>query len=203
MTISKGADWGTLVPRPSDLRVASSDHELALMLSDGSGRATAVSGGDVHNTVGGRALGDRDELLALPFDLLRVVLDDAAPQMACAHVLARSPWVTGGWWRGVTLAVMNAQFVGVFDVAPRGHPNDGRVETFMAGAELSLRHRWEVRRRLPSAQHLPHPAIAVRPVRSMSWDFARRRTILVDGRRVGTARRLSIDVLPDAATLYA
>lgn len=203
MTISKGADWGETVERPLDLRVATNDHDLAVMLADGSGKPTAVSGGDVHRTVGARPLGDRDELLALPFDLLRVTLDDSQPLVAVAHVLARSPWRAGGWWRGDALAVMNAEFVGDYDVAPRGHPNDGRAETLRIGPEMGFRQRWEVRRRLPSARHLPHPSIATRPIRSMTWDFDRPQVISADGRKLGLARRLAIEVAPDAAVLHA
>ncbi|MGB3734953.1 MAG: hypothetical protein WA964_08360 [Ilumatobacter sp.] len=203
MTISKGSDWGDVVARPADLRVAASDHDLATMLADGSGQPTAVSAGDVHRTVGGRPLDDRDELLSLPIDLMRVSLDDAEPVAAVAHVLARSPWRAGGWWRGEVLAVMNAEFVGDLDVAPRGHPNDGRAESFHVGAQMGLRQRWEVRRRLPSARHLPHPEIAVRPIRSMTWDFDRQRAVVVDGRGVGCARRLTVHVDADAAVLYA
>ncbi len=203
MTISKGVDWGEVVMRPSDLRVATTDHELAHMLGDGSARPTAVSAGDVHRTIGGRPLGDRNELLALPFDLLRVSLDGAQPLFAVAHVLVRSPWRAGGWWRGDALAVMNAEFVGDLDVAPRGHPNDGRAETFRVGPEMGVRQRWEVRRRLPAARHLPHPAIITRPIRSMTWDFDLPRVVSADGRRLGFARRLEVEVAADAAVLYA
>lgn len=203
MTISKGADWGDTVARPADLRVATGDRQLAQMLTDGTGTPTAVNTGDMYRTIGSRPLLDRSELLALPIDLLRVTSDDTEQVVAVAHVLARSPRSAGGWWRGEALAVMNAEFVGVFDIAPRGHPNDGRVETFSVGSEMGVRQRWEVRQRLPTARHLPHPGIASRPVRSMTWDFDRPRTIFADGVRIGRVNRLTVDVLPDAAVLYA
>lgn len=203
MTISKGVDWGEEVARPDELRIAASDHELAQMLSDGTGCPTAAAGGDMHRTVGSRPIVDRDTLLALPLDLVRVWLDDGDPFAVVAHVLARSPWRLGGWWTGEALAVMNAEFIAQYDVAPRGHPNDGRVETLHVGSDMSMRQRWEVRRRLPSARHLPHPAIATRPIRSMTWDFDRARAILADGRNVGSARRLRVEVVADGATLYA
>lgn len=203
MTISKAADWGEQVERPADLRVATSDRELARMLDDGSGRPTAVGGGDLHRTVGGRSIAERTELLALPIDLLRVSFDDTEPVVAVAHVLARSPWRAGGWWVGEALAVMNAEFVGNFDVAPRGHPNDGRAETLLVGANMGVRQRLEVRRRLPSARHLPHPDIASRPIRAMNWEFDRPRVAIVDGEVRGMFRRLDVEVQPDAAVVYA
>lgn len=202
MTISKGADWGEVVPRPLDLRVATSDAELASMLADTSMQPTAASAGDILRTVGGRPVADRSELLALPLDLMEVSLDDADPIVAVAHVLVRSPRRTGGWWRGEALAIMNAEFVGEFDIAPRGHPNDGRVETFRVGPEMAIRERWEIRRRLPSARHLPNPAITRRSVRSMTWKFDRPRVAIVDGLVRGRIRRLGVEVLPDAAVLY-
>lgn len=191
------------MPRPPDLRVATSDVELAAMLADASMQPVAASAGDVFRTVGARPVADRAELLALPLDLVEVSLDDADPIVAVAHVLVRSPWRAGGWWRGEALAIMNAEFVGEFDVAPRGHPNDGRVETFRVGSEMAVRERWEIRRRLPSARHLPNPAIARRSVRSMTWDFDRPRVAIVDGRIHGRIRRLGVQVLPDAAVLHA
>ncbi|MEP1125704.1 MAG: hypothetical protein ABJH68_17625 [Ilumatobacter sp.] len=203
MTISKGADWGETVDRPDDLRIATDDRDLAQLLSDGTGRPTAVAAGDIHRTVGARSTDGREQVLALPLDLVRVTLDDSEAFTVVAHVLARSPWTRGGWWMGEALAVMNAEFVSDFDVAPRGHPNDGRVETLHVTSDLGIRQRWEVRRRLPGARHLPHPGIATRPVRDATWDFDVARTVVADGRTVGSARRLRVEVVADAAVLYA
>ena len=54
---------------------------------------------------------------------MRVTLDDAAPTWGVAHVVVRRQW-----WRGEIVMAMNAQFYGRYDVAPRGHPNDGKVD---------------------------------------------------------------------------
>lgn len=203
MTISKGSTWGETVDRPDDLRIARDDRELAQMLSDTTETPTAVASGDMFRTVGARAIGDRTELLALPIDLMAVRLDDAEPVVSVAHVLTRLPLWRGGWWRGQVLAVMNAEFVGRYEVAPRGHPNDGRVETFLAAPDMGVRQRWEVRQRLPSARHLPHPQIATRPVRSREWTFDAASDVIVDHVVVGRGIRLSIEVIPDATVLYA
>jgi diacylglycerol kinase family enzyme len=137
-------------------------------------------------------------------DLLEVRLDDAEePIVACAHVVARSPWPSGHWLRGRILVVMNAEFIGDWDIAPRGHPNDGRVEVVDVDPSMSARERLAARRRLPTGTHVPHPRIATRSVRTGSWQFARPLDVVVDGRRVDRASTLSIDVLADAATVYA
>jgi diacylglycerol kinase family enzyme len=100
------------------------------------------------------------------------------------------------------LVVMNAEFLGSWDVAPRGHPNDGRAEVFEAGKDLTLRQRLAARKRLRTATHIPHPAIATRSIRQASWDFAKPMAITVDGRRCGRHTRIDVVVTPDAAILH-
>jgi diacylglycerol kinase family enzyme len=104
--------------------------------------------------------------------------------------------------RGPIVLVMNAEFIGEWDVAPRGHPNDGRVEVVEAG-DLRLRERMAARRRLPAAAHVPHPRIVTRSVRSARWTFAAPVEVRLDGVAAGTARTVAITVLPDAAVVHA
>lgn len=203
MTIEKGTDWGRAVARPDGLRIADSDAELASLLSDGSGRPTAASSGDLFKTMGSRQVGERTELMAFPVDLLEVAIDGGAPVMAVAHVVARLPARLGGPWRGPILAVMNAEFIGEYDVAPRGHPNDGRVETFRVADDMSVRQRWELQRRLRSARHLPHPQIATRSVRTATIDFDRPMRVTIDGVAVGSGRSITLRVHPDAALVHS
>ena len=203
MTISKGSDWGRPVPRPDDLRIAATDAELAAQLTDGTDRPVAVAGGDLFRTMGSRPIGDREELMAFPVDLVDVSLDGGAGYVGVAHVVARLPARRGGAWRGPILAVMNAEFIGEFDVAPRGHPNDGRVETLLVDESMSVRQRMASRRRLLNATHLPHPRIATRPVRSATYDFDVQLRVFVDGVDVGTAHSITVTVRPDAAIVHS
>ena len=201
MTIEKGQSWGREVARPEDLVVVTGDHDLAVALDAGD-TAVAVEGGDLHRTIGQPKVGGRQRLRALSVDLIEVTLDDGAVHAAVAHVVARSPWWRGSWWRGPVLAVMNAEFVGDWDIAPRGHPNDGRVEVQLADPELGVRERWQARARLGDGGHIPHPSIATRSVRTASWTFDRPLDVAVDGRIVGRSRTIGVRVRPDAATVY-
>jgi hypothetical protein len=209
MTIKPGQAWGRPVPRPPDLVVVNSDVELARAISHERASPIGVGGGDLARTLGVTsaspgALATRAMVNEYLIDLIEVRLDGAEePIVACAHVVARSPWGSGHWLRGRILVVMNAEFIGEWDIAPRGHPNDGRVEVVDVDASMSARERLAARRRLPTGTHVPHPCIATRSVRTGSWQFGRPLDVVVDGRRVARASRLSIDVLADAATVYA
>lgn len=203
MTITKGTDWGQPVPRPDELRIAASDAALAALLTDGTDRPVAASGGDLFRTMGSRPIGDRTELMAFPVDLVEVSLDGGAASVGVAHVVARLPALRGGPWRGPVLAVMNAEFIGDFDVAPRGHPNDGRVETLVVDEAMTVRQRWASRRRLRNATHLPHPRIATRSVRSKTFDFDVQLRVFVDGVEVGAGRSITVTVRPDAAIVHS
>ncbi|HUV17792.1 MAG TPA: hypothetical protein VMW33_04860 [Ilumatobacteraceae bacterium] len=209
MTIKPGQAWGRHVPRPPDLVVVHSDGELATAISQERGVPIGVGGGDLARTLGvtsasANTLATRPTVNEYPIDLLQVRLDGAEqPIVACAHVVARSPWGSGHWLRGRILVVMNAEFLGEWDIAPRGHPNDGRVEVVDVDASMSARERLAARRRLPTGTHVPHPGIATASVRVGSWQFDRPLDVVIDGRRVARASRLSIDVLADAATVYA
>jgi hypothetical protein len=209
MTIKPGQPWGRPVPRPPDLVVVHSDAELATELSRERGFPIGVAGGDLARTLGvtstsAGTLATRPTVNEYVIDLLEVRLGGAEePIAACAHVVARSPWRSGNWLRGRILVVMNAEFIGDWDIAPRGHPNDGRVEVVDVDPSMSARERLAARRRLPTGTHVPHPSIATRSVRSGSWQFARPLDVVVDGHRVDRASTLSIEVLADAATVYA
>jgi YegS C-terminal NAD kinase beta sandwich-like domain len=197
VTIGPGKEWGRIVTRPADVHVAATDAEIVRLLHDEAAGPVMVTGGDLARTLGTSPPGDRETVLELPVDLLEVATDRGAA-VACAHVVVRSSWPRGGWWRGPVIAVMNAEFLGDWDVAPRGHPNDGRVEVVEAH-DLSWRDRLAARRRLPHGTHVPHPRITVRPLRTASWEFSRGRVVSIDGAAPFPTRSLSVRVLPDAA----
>lgn len=199
MTIRPGEPWGVSVDRPPDLRLATSDAELASLLTDGTGIPTAVTSGDIARTLGNPPVATSKRLTSAPIDLMDVSIDGDTAAVAVAHVVALSPPHRGSWWRGPVVAVMNAEFMGEWDVAPRGHPNDGRAEVFETLPGFGVRQRWACRRRLPNAAHVPHPLIRTRSVRTATWTFERSVDVRVDGVRLGASRTLEVTVRPDAA----
>lgn len=202
MTIEKGKTWGSNVARPTGMRTVVGDAGLAAALTDGSGLPTAPTSGDLHRTVGGRDIAGLDEVLELPIDLLHVTLDDGVTRAACAHVSLQHVAYRGGWWRGDVLMVMNADFLGAWRVAKRGHPNDGRAESCSWSADFNVRQRAQARRRLPLGTHIPHPLITTRSFRNRTWDFDVSMVVKIDGVRVGRTRTLEVNTIPDAAIIY-
>ena len=138
MTISRGEDWGRVVPRArvGAPTVVRSDREAGRLVETARRGELPVPpmllrGGDLARTVGwSAATAETDELRELPLDLGRVRLD-GQDHWFVAHLVARRRG-----WRGPVLAVMNAQFRGRGDVAPRGHPNDGRLDVVEVDPDL-------------------------------------------------------------------
>ena len=91
---------------------------------------------------------------------------------------------------------MNAQYLGRWDVAPRGHPNDGRLDVL--DADLPFDERLQVRGRLKAGTHVPHPRIDERHVTALQLDLDRPTPVYLDGEAVGAATQLSLRIEPDA-----
>jgi hypothetical protein len=198
MTIKKGEPWGEPGPLPRHGVVVRSDAEARAIVT-AARRANepipplGLLGGDLCRTLGGTGNEGRlrsDAAMQLPVDL-GAVLVDGRLHWFVAHLISRR-----GWWRGRVVAAMNAQFLEKWDVVPRGHPNDGRLDVL--DADLPFDERLQVRSRLKHGTHLPHPRIEERHVSALQVDLARPTPVLLDGDDVGLATTLSIRVEPDA-----
>jgi len=202
MVIRKGEAWGSMVvPGPGMLTVRSDAELRSIVLGDqASGQPLPVVGllgGDVMRTVGGTGdaarLRSAEPIPHLPIDVIHVTADDGRETICVAHLVARR-----SWWRGPITAVMNAQFIGRWDVAPRGHPNDGSFDLVTVAADLGVQQRWLARSRLLLGTHVPHPLITIRRHDRATVDLGNRRRLWVDGQRWGSATSLELRVEPDA-----
>jgi len=200
VTIEKGRPWGSAGPLAVDGVVAATDAEVRALVEQArqAGRPPAevgLVGGDLCRTVGGR--GDRARLatpdaVRLPVDVAAVTIDGESHWFV-AHLVARR-----SWWRGRVVAVINAQWIGRWDVAPRSHPNDGLLDLF--DGSPSLDDRWKARRRLITGTHVPHPAIVQRRTDALELELDPPLDVYLDGVKVGRGRHLEIRVEPDALT---
>lgn len=200
MTIRKGEMWGAPDPLPRHGVLARSDREARQLVTAAKRAGEPIPplgllGGDLCRTLGGT--GDEERLrsaeaMTLPVDL-GAVLVDGRLHWFVAHLVAKR-----SWWFGRVVVAMNAQYIGGWDVAPKSHPNDGRLDVLDGSPALG--QRLMARRRLPAGTHVPHPGIVERRVASVQLDFARPTPIELDGEPIGRARTLTLRVEPDALT---
>lgn len=198
MTVGKNTGWGTRGGLPEGAPVVASDAEARHLVESARRRGEAVpvmglTGGDLARTVGASPEGERlrsAEAMTLPMDLGSVLID-GRQHWFVAHLVVRRSWL-----RGRIIAVMNAQWIGRWDMAPKSHPNDGILDVF--DADLSFDDRLKARSRLITGTHVPHPGIRQRRVDALQFDFERPMPVWLDGERIGAARNLSIRVEPDA-----
>jgi len=209
MVIKHGQDWGREDIAPSDLARASSDSALADCLGEGH-RNVVVTGGDMWRTIGSenRAVVAGEAAMCLPIDVMKVEFrrDDESivSKIAVAHVVLRRSNIRGGWLRGPLTIAANAQFMGHWDIAPRGHPNDGRVEITQVDEVMSLRQRLTARARLSTGSHLPHPLIQTKSMKNFVWegDSRSHQVLWIDRQLIGRVKSLSVEVCNDEAFLW-
>lgn len=169
------------------LRTAAAAQAAATSAATSAAAMTAASdigtAGSTHEAV---------DVMVAPVDLGSVLVD-GRKHWFVAHAVARR-----SWWYGRVVAAMNAEFRGDWDVAPRSHPDDGRLDVLDVDARLGLTDRVKARRRLPSGTHVPHPLVRVQRAKAVQFEFERPVPVWLDGERVGEARHLSLRVEPDA-----
>jgi len=185
-----------------------------------------LSGGDLFRTIGGRAgspcpfsarkgsasspqstaadstaadstaASHQHRLAGVRFSVdLGAVLLDGRLHWFLAHCVSR-----GSWLRGRVVVAANAAFIGDWNVAPRAHPGDGRLD--LLDADLSLGERLRARRRLPAGTHVPHPDIAVRRVRAAQLELGSATPVFLDGVRVARCSRLSLRTEHEAVEVW-
>ena len=212
-----GEPWGRAASGPPDDEVTGDDADLAAFATRHPGALVRFRPSARSDLA--RALGiGPDDAGTTEVGIDTVTLEGAAAASAVnAVVLGPAPdrlrWPTraadvtvrldGRRWfsgRATTVVVANGQFLRGADVVPRGHPGDGWVEVQVYA--LGRRERAEMRRRLPSGTHVPHPRIAAGRARHVEVEVtARCLPVEIDGRRHGRSKRLEVTVVPASIRL--
>ncbi len=189
MTIRPGEQWGEPAHLVAGTPGATTDAEVSELLLEGH-EVIRLFGGDLHRTIGQPQRHDDAGLWAFPIDVVWCS-SDAGRWPFVAHLTSGS---TGGI---PELAIMNAGFWGDWELAPRGHPNDGRVEVAELGVPRTDRR--EFKRRVLTGSHLPHPGIKMRSLKT--WHGTVGGQIILDGVVRELTGVLEVEVEPDALIL--
>jgi hypothetical protein len=200
MGIGRGRDWGSAGDLPDGGVIVGNDAEARRLVTDARRRGEPIptlglAGGDLCRTLGGT--GDVQRLATHGHTVtcdLGSVLVDGRIHWFTAHLVALHSRLAGRF-----VVVMNAAFIGSWNLGPRAHPGDGLLD--VSDGNLRPSQRIRAVRRLRSGTHLPHPDIATSRVDAFSASFERPVRVLLDGVRVGTARKLAIRVEKDALTV--
>ncbi len=202
MTIRKGADWGKPEAVPGDAIFVSNDAEAneAISWPRRARKPTpplCLVGGDLARTLGVRnneASLRAGEGTHLRIDL-GVALVDGRLFWFVSHLVA-----CHSWWRGPIVIAANAAFIGDYNVAPKAHPSDGRLDLIEANPTFG--ERLKARSRLRSGTHVPHPQIKIRRCAAVQLELERPTPITLDGIGQDKAKTLSIRVEPDALDIW-
>ena len=202
MSIRKGTDWGRPEPVPDDAIFVNNDAEAneAVSASRRARKPTpplCLLGGDLARTLG---VADNEASLRagegthVQIDLGMALVDGRLVWFV-SHLVARR-----SWWRGPIVIAANAAFMGDYNVAPKAHPGDGRLD--LIEADPSFSERLKARSRLRSGTHVPHPQIKIRRCRAAQLELTRSTPVALDGISIGEARTLSIRVEPEALDVW-
>ena len=203
MPIARGEDWGAAGELPTGASIYESDAGLSRAVEYAVAKGLeppvcGLVGGDLWRTLGGPP-GGTSRLRAGPATQVTVDVgwlrfDEHELEHAfVAHCIAR----TRLW--GEVLAVMNAEWLDEWDVAPKGHPGDGWLD--VTEAALSWPERQKVRDRLATGTHLPHPGLRTFRVREAEFEFDRPRPLYLDRTPFSRVSRLEVRVEPASLTV--
>jgi hypothetical protein len=215
--IRPGEEWGSPAGEPADLEISGGDADLAHAIAAAPGalicfrpdptsdlaRAIGIPAGGVDDPAGNAlpvdALHLADGSLASNLCVIgtapdRVRWSSPAPELEVR--VDDRPWFAG---RATTVVVATGQFLRGADIVPRGHPGDGKVEVQVY--ELQRGERGQMRSRLATGAHVPHPRIRQRTAHRVEVRGAKPLPVEVDGVTRTPARELSIEVVPGAYRL--
>ncbi|MBW3536219.1 MAG: hypothetical protein KY395_00430 [Actinobacteria bacterium] len=203
MPVARGEPWGESGTLPVDGLIYPRDCDAARAVQFTRARGLerpemGLIGGDLWRTLGA-PIGGADRLRNGP--ATRVTVDvgwitmggDEVEHCFVAHCVARTRL-----WSQV-LAVMNAEWLGEWDVAPRSHPGDGWMD--VTEAALGWADRQKVRERLATGTHLPHPGMRTSRIRESEFEFRDPLRLYLDGSAFPKVRRLKVRVEPASLTV--
>ena len=204
MVVRRGQNWGSVGEPQPGTPVARDDAHAGELIQQGI-REFVLASGDLAQTVGASLPAPDCSFRRLPIDLMKLRLVDSrgllCHHIALSHCLIRQRFLNGGLLRGRITVICNSQYLHGRDIAPRGHPNDGKFEVLEFSDDLSVRQRLLVLQKMKVGDHLPHPSIRFRQI-SERTEVNAQGIVAIDGRRIGRRILKSVEPLHDEVVVW-
>ncbi|MBJ7369113.1 MAG: hypothetical protein JHC65_11730 [Ilumatobacteraceae bacterium] len=174
--------------------VVNGDLELATSSTD---NRLILNGGDIAHSLGDpQAPAIGASCTEVPIDALRLTITlrngNTITQIASSHVMI------GNWFRNRLICVTNGGFIGLKNVSPRAHPNDGFFDVMSLLPSMGFQQRYRARQKSILGTHTPHPLVETSRARTIEFSpLFRSETLRIDGRRIRSWGSLHIEIVPD------
>jgi hypothetical protein len=192
--ITRGELWGVPTTRTQADLVVNGDLELATSSTD---NRLILNGGDIAHSLGDpQAPAIGASCTEVPIDALRLTITlrngNTITQIASSHVMI------GNWFRNRLICVTNGGFIGLKNVSPRAHPNDGFFDVMSLHSSMGIQDRYLARHKSILGTHTPHPLVETSRARTIEFlPLFHSETLRIDGRRIRSWGSIHIEIVPD------
>ncbi len=208
MTIRKGEHWGEPCSAPIGIPEFATERDLGSHIRTSGILSEAIlKSGTLSQALGIRTPTTGRERIKVLIDLIQISYtsldgydhDDIA---AGSVLIGRRSWV------GDLCIISNSGYLGTKELLSKAHPNDGVMDVLTVSSSMPFMQRLQAWRRIPTANHLPHPNISTKQIERFSWpldgnnSISKRTRLVVDGEALGLVQSVRMQVIPDAITLY-
>ena len=191
--IRRGQPWGEPSYMSDDVIIVEND--LVLARTNPTNRVF-LSGGDIARSLGQPQVPSVGSACT-EVTIDAMVCDIKSNDGESTWIVAASSIIVGNYWKGRHLIVSNAGWIGDSNVAPRAHPNDGKVEMLTMHSHMTLRQRFLARRKMNTGVHLPHPDLSSAQISTVVIESKGRELLVIDGDKISNWTSISLTVQPD------
>ena len=205
MPIQPGLPWGVVAAEPAPALYLVSDRSVGRFLRDNTAKIVhsqnlCYQAGDLETVLGLTDTRDRSQRLKVIVDAISVEYTDLQGKRH-HDVCFGSLHIGNRLFRGALSIVSNSGLWRGREVAPRAHPNDGKLDI----VEISPAMRWNQRmmawRRTRIGTHLPHPLIQYSQGEFFSWSGTSQR-LIIDGEFVSRVQQVSCRIQSDCVAVF-
>ncbi|MEI7971059.1 MAG: hypothetical protein WCI10_00795 [Actinomycetota bacterium] len=206
MPITPGSPWGITSTVPDHAMQIDSDRQLGTFLRDNAAQQIHnqtffVQSGDILKVLGVSKRTGKTNRLRVVIDAISVSYTDADGHEH-TDVCIGSLSIARRFFRGAISVITNSGFWKQREVAPRAHPNDGKLDIFEVSGAMRRSQRRLMWQKTALGTHLPHPLLAYSQGEFFNWSGSPQR-LTIDGQFVAWVTQVSCRIQSDCVQVYA